>query len=97
MTRMPRPLWPIAALPWIAFSTGCSGIETEQHLATRIERVAVLHPAALLECRPEPPLPPAPRTMGEGLAWIAELRAAGQDCRARLACIKARQDGLPCP
>lgn len=96
MTRMPRPLWPIAALPWIASLTACSTIEAEPRLVTRIEQVAILHPPGLLECRPEPPAPPPPRTIGQGLAWIAALQAAGDDCRARLACIRRRQAGAAC-
>lgn len=92
MTRMPRPLWPIVVLLSIASSTACAPKTPEPRVVTRIERVPILHPPALLKCAPEPPVPGRPRTVAEALGWIADLRAAGQDCRSRLACIRARQD-----
>ncbi|ROQ00170.1 hypothetical protein EDC65_1966 [Stella humosa] len=95
MTLMHPNRWPIAALLSIACSTACSP-DPELRLMTRIEPVAMRHPAALLDCQPEPPLPPPPRSVAAALAWIIESRAAGADCRARLACIRARQDGAGC-
>ncbi|WP_420822812.1 hypothetical protein [Allostella humosa] len=56
----------------------------------------VQHPPQLLECQPEPPVLPPPRSVADVLGWVADLRAAGADCRARLACIRRRQTGEGC-
>ncbi|WP_123687757.1 hypothetical protein [Stella humosa] len=63
---------------------------------TKIERVEARHPGELLRCQDEPEVPPAPRSVGLGLAWVADMRAAEADCRARLACIRRRQAGVGC-
>ena len=84
-----------AALLWTACLAGCA-TEPEPRLVTRIERVPVLHPPQLLECQPELPVPPSPRSVADTLGWVADLRAAGQDCREALACIRRRQVGEGC-
>lgn len=96
MTLMPIRRLPIAALLSIACLTACSATEPPPRLVTRVERVEVQHPPQLLDCQPEPPVPEPPRSVADVLGWVAELRAAGADCRARLGCIKARQAGEGC-
>ena len=55
----------------------------------RVERVEI--PAPLLRCAEEPPIPSSGGAWAEFLGWIVDLRAAGEDCRARLAAIRSRQ------
>jgi hypothetical protein len=95
--RTPRSCWPIAAALSIASLTACQRPdEPPPRVVTKIERVVVQHPEPLLQCQDEPPAPPSPRTVAQGLAWVAEVRAAGADCRAALRCIRERQAGRSC-
>jgi len=52
----------------------------------RVEKVEI--PAELMSCAAEPPPPSRAGTIGEFGAWVADLRAAGQDCRAKVDAIR---------
>lgn len=46
-------------------------------------------PPSLLACQPAPEPPPDPLTDTALALWIVDLAAAGDDCRARLARVRA--------
>jgi hypothetical protein len=75
-------------LCFAALSTGCAG--SSQRLPPlveiRVERIEV--PDALLTCAPSPDVPLATRQR-DVAAYIAELWEAGQDCRDKLAAVRA--------
>lgn len=96
MTPTLRCCWLTAALLSTASLTACSQPGPPPRIVTQIEREVVQHPEALLSCEAEPPLPPAPRTVQSALDWVAGIQAALADCRAALACIRARQAGEGC-
>lgn len=55
-------------------STGCSSV------VTKAQTVKLTPPEELLTCKDAPQIPPAPRTQRDVAVYIAELRAAHQDC-----------------
>ncbi|BBK37671.1 hypothetical protein STAQ_27490 [Allostella sp. ATCC 35155] len=65
-------------------------------MAVEIREVEKKHPPALLTCEDEPAVPPRPWIGSTGTDWIARMRAAGQDCRYALRCIRERQAGRAC-
>ncbi len=44
---------------------------------------------ALLECRAEPPVPPAPVTNRQAARYTKDTALAGRDCRRKLAAVKS--------
>ena len=54
----------------------------------RVERVEI--PAPLLRCAEEPPVPSSGGTWAEFFGYVIDLRAAGEDCRAKLGAIRLR-------
>lgn len=68
-------------------SSACSAPEPLTEL--RVERIAI--PAPLLSCDNEPPAPKQGATWAEFFGWIVDLRAAGDDCRAKVEAIGALQ------
>ena len=75
------------ALLSIASLTACASPAPLTEI--RVERVEI--PAPLLRCAEEPAIPSSGGTWAEFLGWIIDLRAAGEDCRAKLAAIRERQ------
>lgn len=65
----------LSALLLTTFLTGCSSTVTKAHT------VKLTPPQELLTCKDAPQIPPAPRTQRDVAVYIAELRAAHQDCR----------------
>ncbi len=72
------------------FLTAC---QAPPATATRIERLAP--PAALLECKGAPQVPPRPRTQRDVALYIAQLAAAHDDCEGNLAAVRAWAAGRP--
>ena len=77
----------LGALLSTAFLTACASPAPLTEI--RVERVEI--PAPLLRCADEPPVPQSGGTWAEFFGYVVDLRAAGEDCRAKLAAIRARQ------
>ena len=69
-------------LPCAALLTSCASPE---RVVTVREPVVMRSPEALRSCEPAPAVPGPEATNGQIAAFILELFAAGDDCRATLA------------
>jgi len=63
-------------------------------VVTRLERVQVKPPAALLACAPEPAVPDG-SDQDEVAFFILDLAAAGEDCREKLVAVRSFVEGQP--
>ncbi|SBV94214.1 hypothetical protein KL86APRO_10484 [uncultured Alphaproteobacteria bacterium] len=85
--RMPAaPL----ALALALFSTACGTVKPEPLIETRVEKVKP--PRPLLTCAPDPAVP-ATNSDAAVADYLADLWSAGEDCRTRLACVRAWREG----
>ena len=83
---MSRHLTLPLALVSALFSTACSSPPPRMLVETRVERIQV--PGELLSCAPAPEAPQGRRDSDAALL-IARLWAAGEDCRSKLAAVRA--------
>lgn len=64
--------------------------------ASRIGSAELVHvplPAPLLTCADHPVKPAKPRTKAVGASYLADVIAAGEDCRGKLAEVRALEAG----
>ncbi len=73
-----------SALLFAAWLTGCA----PQPPITQIEYVTQAIPTSMLQCLPEPVVPPEPVTDRDIARWIVALRDAGDDCRGALQAVR---------
>ena len=86
-------------LCWMGLLSGCASPEPAILIKTQIERLTP--PAPLLTCQdsPDPPDSPdgAPLAQSAVAEFILRLWEAGEDCRGKLAAIRALVDSAPDP
>lgn len=90
MLRSRRILAAPLALALALFSTACDTVKPEPLIETRLEKVKP--PRPLLTCAPDPVVPASNSDEVAG-DYVADLWAAGEDCRTRLACVLAWREG----
>ena len=85
---MIRKLASAFLLPSIVFLTSCADRPSP---LTELRLVPQEIPAVLLSCAEEPEAPKPGATWQEFFGWIVDVRAAGNDCRARVEAIRELQ------
>lgn len=84
---MPKVLTLLSALVLAACLTSCSAPEPPRLMVeTRVERIQI--PGELLSCAQDPEVPHDRRESVVAL-YLARLWQAGEDCRGKLAAVKA--------
>lgn len=78
----------LAALIIMLFAiAGCQ--TTQPRIVTKVEYVRVEIPPQLLSCMPEPQARAAWKTQRQVALYLIKLSEAGEDCRVKLAAVKA--------
>ncbi len=83
---LPRPMTPLWLLSCLALLTACAAPEPRVIVQSRVERLSV--PDALLTCAPHPE-PGVIATQRDVAEYAVILADAGEDCRSKLASVKA--------